>query len=303
VNQTELHTVELDGHRQAYRELGPADGSVILLVHGLMSDGSTWARPAARLAEAGFRVIVPDLLGHGGSDKPADGEYHLPYFANSLYRLLIERGASAVTVVGHSLGGAIAMQLTHDHTELVHRLVLVSAGGLGRQVHPMLRVASLPGAHRVLRLVVNERTAALYRAPRLHRSLRLSPEVVSNLSRAGRGLVSATGRAAFFVTLRNVITPSGQRGSMMEHGYLPRELPTLIVWSQDDPILPVAHAHQTHVYLPNSQLVVLPGSSHQPHHHSADRFVQAVAEFVAANPSPEAAEHAAISPRTNAAPH
>jgi pimeloyl-ACP methyl ester carboxylesterase len=161
----------------------------------------------------------------------------------------------------------------------------------------MLRVASLPGTHRVLRLVLNERTAALYRAPRLHRSLRLSPDVVSNLSRAGRGLVSATGRTAFFLTLRNVITPSGQRGSMMEHGYLPRELPTLIVWSQDDPILPVAHAHQTHAYLPNSQLVVLPGSSHQPHHHSADRFVQAVAEFVAANPSP-----GITSPRTSAAP-
>lgn len=291
---TELRTVGRDGYRQAYRELGPVAGPVILLVHGLMSDGSTWARPAAGLAEAGYRVVVPDLLGHGGSDKPADGEYHLPYFADSLFRLLSQLGASSVTVVGHSLGGAIAMQLAHDHPELVRRLVLVSAGGLGRKVHPMLRVASLPGAHRVLRLVVNERTAALYRAPRLHRSLRLSPEAVANLSRAGRGLVSATGRSAFFLTLRNAITPSGQRGSMMEHGYLPRELPTLIVWSQDDPVLPVQHAYQTHAYLPNSQLVVLPGSTHQPHHHSADRFVQAVAEFVTGNPT--------TSPRTSAAP-
>jgi pimeloyl-ACP methyl ester carboxylesterase len=292
---TELRTVGRDGHRQAYRDLGPVDGPVILLVHGLISDGSTWTRPATGLAEAGFRVIVPDLLGHGGSDKPADGDYHLPYFADSLFRLLTVLGASSVTVVGHSLGGAIAMQLAHDHPELVDRLVLVSAGGLGRQVHPMLRVASLPGAHRVLRLVVNERTAALYRAPRLHRSLRLSPEAVANLSRAGRGLVSATGRSAFFLTLRNAITPSGQRGSMMEHGYLPRELPTLIVWSQDDPVLPVQHAYQTHAYLPNSQLVVLPGSTHQPHHHSADRFVEAVAGFVTETP-------AATSPRTSAAP-
>ncbi|HET6209970.1 MAG TPA: alpha/beta hydrolase, partial [Jatrophihabitans sp.] len=156
----------------------------------------------------------------------------------------------------------------------------VSAGGLGRQVHPMLRVASLPGAHRVLRLVVNERTAPLYRAPRLHRSLRLSPDVVANLARAGRGLVSSTGRAAFFQTLRNAITPYGQKGSMMEQGYLPRELATLIVWSQDDPVLPVEHAHQTHAYLPNSQLAIFPGSTHQPHHHSAERFVQTVAAFI-----------------------
>ena len=276
----QLTTTNQDGQLLAFRDLGPADGSVILLVHGLMSDGSTWIRAATGLAEVGYRVIVPDLLGHGNSDKPADGAYHLPYFAASLHALLLELDVRSVTVIGHSLGGAIAMQLTHDHTELVHRLVLVSAGGLGRQVHPILRVATLPGAHRVLRLVVNERIAPLYRAPRLHRSLRLTPELVTNLSRAGRGLVSATGRAAFFQTLHNVITPSGQRGSMMEHGYLPRELPTLIIWSQDDPVLPVAHAHQTHAYLPNSQLVVLPGSSHQPHHHSADRFVQAVAEFV-----------------------
>jgi pimeloyl-ACP methyl ester carboxylesterase len=275
-----VRTTYQDGQLLAYRDLGPADGSVILLVHGLMSDGSTWARSAAGFAEAGYRVIVPDLLGHGRSDKPADGAYHLPYFAASLHALLVELGVRSVTVVGHSLGGAIAMQLTHDHSELVHRLVLVSAGGLGRKVHPILRVATLPGAHRVLRLVVNERTAPLYRAPRLHRSLRLTPELVSNLGRAGRGLMSATGRAAFFVTLHNVISPSGQRGSMMEHGYLPRELPTLIVWSQDDPVLPVAHAHQTHAYLPNSKLVVFPGSSHQPHHQSAERFVRTVAEFI-----------------------
>jgi len=275
-----VRTTYQDGQLLAYRDLGPVDGSAILLVHGLMSDGSTLSRPAAGFAEAGYRVIVPDLLGHGSSDKPADGAYHLPYFAASLHSLLVELGVPSVTVIGHSLGGAIAMQSAHDHPELVHRLVLVSAGGLGRQVHPMLRVATLPGAHRVLRLVVNERTASLYRAQRLHRSLRLTPELVSNLGRAGRGLVSTTGRAAFFLTLRNVISPSGQRGSMWEHGYLPRELPTLIVWSQDDPILPVAHAHQTHAYLSNSQLAVFPGSSHQPHHQSAERLVRTVAEFI-----------------------
>ena len=171
-----------------------------------------------------------------------------------------------ITAVGHSFGGAVAMQLANDHPELVRRLVLVSAGGLGRQVHPMLRVATLPGAHRLLRLAVNERTAAIYRAPRLHRSLRLSPEVIRNLGRAGGGLVSATGRAAFFSTLHNAIDPYGQRGSMLEQDYLQRDLPTLIVWSQDDPVVPVQHAHQTHAYLPNSQLAIFEGSSHQPHY-------------------------------------
>ncbi|MDQ2959386.1 MAG: alpha/beta hydrolase [Actinomycetota bacterium] len=268
------------GHALSYYDLGPLDGPAILLVHGLVSDSSTWQRPADGLAAAGFRVIAPDLLGHGASDKPVDGGYHLPGFAAGLHALLLELGVPSVTVIGHSLGGAVAMQLAHDCPELVHRLVLVSAGGLGRKVHPILRVATLPGAHRLLRLAVNQRTAAIYRAPRLHRSLRLSPDVVSNLGRAGRGLVSPTGRAAFFQTLHNAINPAGQRGSMLEQEYLPRELPTLIIWSQDDPVVPVVHAHQTHAHLPNSRLEIFPGSTHQPHHHSADRFVDAVSTFI-----------------------
>lgn len=273
-------TVELRGHELSFQDRGPSDGPAILLVHGLVSDSSTWNRAATGLASNGFRVIAPDLLGHGRSAKPADGGYHLTDFSASLQALLVERGVEAATVVGHSLGGAIAMQLAHDRPELVKRLVLVSAGGLGKQVHPALRAATLPGAHRLLRLAVNQRTAAIYRAPRLHRSLRLSPDVVSNLGRAGRGLVSPTGRAAFFQTLHNAITPYGQRGSMLELEYLASGLPTLIVWSREDPVVPVAHAHQTHAHLPNSRLEIFEGSTHQPHHHSAERFVQAVTSFI-----------------------
>jgi pimeloyl-ACP methyl ester carboxylesterase len=272
--------VELRGHEVSFVDVGPLTGQAILLVHGLVSDSSTWNRAAIGLAANGFRVIAPDLLGHGGSSKPADGGYHLTDFSASLYALLVERGVESVTVIGHSLGGAVAMQLANDQPQLVQRLVLVSAGGLGKKVHPALRAATLPGADRLLRLAVNHRTAAIYRAPRLHRSLRLSPDVVSNLGRAGRGLVSPTGRAAFFQTLHNAIDPSGQKGSMLELEYLASGLPTLIVWSQDDPVVPVAHAHQTHAHLPNSQLEIFEGSTHQPHHHSAERFVEAVTSFI-----------------------
>lgn len=272
--------VVLRGHQQSFVDVGPLSGPAILLVHGLVSDSSTWNRAAIGLAGNGFRVIAPDLLGHGDSAKPTDGGYHLTDFSASLHALLIERGVESVTVIGHSLGGAVAMQLAHDQPQLVRRLVLVSAGGLGKKVHPALRAATLPGAHRLLRLAVNHRTAAIYRAPRLHRSLRLSPDVVNNLGRAGRGLVSPTGRSAFFQTLHNAINPYGQKGSMLELDYLASGLPTLIVWSQDDPVVPVAHAHQTHAYLPNSRLEIFEGSTHQPHHHSAQRFVEAVTSFI-----------------------
>jgi len=272
--------VEQDGHTLVYTDLGPTDGPVILLVHGLMSDSTTWARPARLLAAAGFRVIAPDLLGHGESSKPVDGGYLLPDFAETLHRLLDELGTGPVTVVGHSLGGAVVMQLAGDHPQLVRRLVLVSAGGLGRRVHAVFRAAALPGAHPLVRLALNQRTAGLLSRPRLHRSLRLSDDVLANLGRAGRGLVTPDGRAAFFQTLRGAIGPAGQRGSMIELDYLPRSMPTLILWSAGDPIVPVAHGYQLHAHLPASRLEVFPGASHQPHHLHAERFAAAVTDFV-----------------------
>lgn len=272
--------VDQDGNTIVYTDLGPADGPVIVLVHGMISDSTTWARAAHGLAAAGFRVIAPDLLGHGESSKPADGGYLLPDFANSLQRLLTELGTGPVTVVGHSLGGAIVMQLAKDHPELVRRLVLVSAGGIGRRIHPVFRAVTLPGVHPLFRVTLNRRTSALLRRPRLHRSLRLSEDVLTNLERAGRGLITPGGRAAFFRTLRGAINPGGQRGSLIDLGYLPRSLPTLIVWSVDDPIVPVEHAYQVHRYLTASRLVLFEGATHQPHHQHAERFVAALADFV-----------------------
>jgi len=270
------------GRLLSYQDLGPIDAPVVLLIHGMVSDSTTWSRPAEQLAERGYRVLAPDLLGHGDSDKPEDG-YQLTDFADSLATLLTELNARDATVVGHSFGGAVAMRLAYDHPELVRRLVLVSAGGLGRRVHPVLRAATLPGAHSLVRFVVNHRTAAIYRRPGLHRSLRLSPDVVANLERAGRGLASAPARTAFFQTLKMAIDPFGQRGSLLELEQVQLDLPTLIIWSEADPVLPVAHAHETHAHLRNSTLEIFPGSSHQPHHHSAQRFTQAVSDFITAN--------------------
>ena len=279
VIDTRRDVIVQDGHRISYRHAGPVDAPAVLLVHGLVSDATTWTRAMDALAGRGLHVIAPDLLGHGRSDKPAGG-YSLANFGVSMSGLLQALGIPAATVVGHSYGGAVAMQVAHAHPDQVERLVLVAAGGLGRQVHPILRAASLPGADRVLGLVVNRQTAVLYRDPRLHRGLRLSPDAIANLARAGGGLVSPSGRSAFFATLRSAINPLGQLGSMLELDYVDLDLPTLIVWSAHDPVLPVAHAHATHAHLPNSRLEIFPGTTHQPHHHSATRFAEAVEDLI-----------------------
>lgn len=270
--------VEVAGHSLSYLTAGPDDGPVILLLHGLMSDATTWDRAVVPLAGRGFRVIALDLLGHGRSDKPESG-YGLADFAAAISRCLVALKIDRAVIGGHSLGGAIAMQFAHHYPEQTDGLLLVCAGGLGRQVHPILRGATLPGARTLVRTTINPRTARFYARPRLHRALRLDTESVANLGRMGRALLAPGGRHAFFETLHSVIEPAGQRGSMIEMGYLSADLPTLIIWSEHDPILPVSHAHATHDHLPGSRLELFPGISHEPHRRHATRFADTVAEF------------------------
>jgi pimeloyl-ACP methyl ester carboxylesterase len=203
------------GHALAYQEAGPPDGPVVVLLHGLASDADTWDKAIAPLAAQGLRVLAVDLIGHGYSDKPA-GDYLLTDFAESLGHFLDAVGVASATLCGHSFGGAIAMFFGSRNPERVERIVLVSAGGLGREVHPVLRAAALPVAPVVLRAALRPRLRRLYGRPGLHRALRLTPDNVTNLRRAARALGSEAGQASFFASLRGVIAPSGQRAASRE---------------------------------------------------------------------------------------
>lgn len=278
-----VRTIKVCGSRLAYRESGPADGEPVLLIHGLASDSGTWDLSFGPLCGRGLRVIAVDLLGHGASDKPPTG-YTLDDFADQLCGVYSALGLERATLCGHSLGGAVAVHFGYHHPDRVKRLVLVSAGGLGREVHPVLRAAALPIAPSVLGWAMRPGMRALYRNPRLHRLLHLTPDNLVNLTRAGRALGDQAGRAAFFAALRAVIAPSGQRGSFLEMRYLADHVPTLLVWSERDGVIPVAHARATQAHLPGSRLVVFPGGGHEPHRRNAAEFADAVASFIAATP-------------------
>jgi pimeloyl-ACP methyl ester carboxylesterase len=273
-------TIQQNGRRLSYQVAGPVDGPVVVLLHGLVSDSTTWQPTLSPLAALGLRVIAMDLLGHGQSDKPPIG-YSLDDFAASISAFLLDLGVGRVTLVGHSLGGAIAMQFAHSYPKQTARIGLVASGGLGKQVHLLLRGATLPGVSGLLRLTVNHRTARVYRAPHLHRALRLGPDAVTNLSRIGRSLVTGEGRTTFIAATRAAITPTGQRGNMIEMDYVARKVPTLIVWADRDPIIPVSHAHATLDHLPNSRLVLFEGRTHEPHRREPERFAETVADFIA----------------------
>lgn len=277
--------VTVGEHTVSFLEAGPSDGPAVVLLHGLASDCTTWDKTLAPLAARGLHVVAVDLLGHGESDKPSRS-YLLDDFSDVLADFLTAIGLSRVTVCGHSLGGAIAVFFAYHHEEFVQRLVLVSSGGLGREVHPVLRAAALPGADRVLAAATVPAMWRVYRHPRLHRMLRLTPDNLVNLRRAGRTLHDHQGRAAFFAALRGVIEPAGQRGSFVEMRYLSERMPTLLVWSEQDGVIPVSHAYATRDALPGSELVVFPGGGHEPHRRHADGFADALATFIDSHPVP-----------------
>src|SRR5947208_13711590 len=239
----------------AYRQAG--SGPVIVLIHGITSDSTTWGRVMPYLARR-FTVLAPDLAGHGASAKPR-GDYSLGAHASGLRDLLAGLGHDRATFVGHSLGGGIAMQLADQFPERCERLVLVGSGGLGREVGTLLKVLSAPGTEYVLPLVLTRglHDAAASVGRFVGRSGVRANSLLQEIWDSYTRLTDARAQRAFVHTIRAVIDPSGQRVSARDRLYLAAEVPTLIVWGARDHVIPVAHAHVAHHLIPGSRHDVL----------------------------------------------
>jgi pimeloyl-ACP methyl ester carboxylesterase len=270
----------IHGYRRAFRIAG--SGPALLLIHGVGDNSKAWEPVHAKLAQR-FTVIAPDLLGHGESDKP-HADYSLPAFANGMRDLLAVLGIDRVTVVGHSFGGGVAMQFAYQYPELVERIVLVSAGGVAKDVSVALRLAAMPMGAEAL---------GLLRAPGVMPAIRRIGRTVGTVlgsTRFGRDAVDAVellegfqdpaGLAAFARTLRSVVDGRGQYVTMLDRSYLMESVPVQIIWGEDDVIIPVAHAHTAHAAMPDSRMEVFEDSGHMPMHDHPDRFVEVVERFI-----------------------
>jgi pimeloyl-ACP methyl ester carboxylesterase len=271
------HELTLHGHRVTYRTAGR--GPVLLLLHGVANSSQTWEHVAPLLSER-FTLIAPDLLGHGESATPR-GDYSLGAHASGVRDLLSALGHDRVTVIGHSLGGGIAMQFAYQFPERCERLVLVSSGGLGREVHVLLRAAALPGADYILPLLTSSRLLGVGRGlGGVLRRARLAPGGdVEVLARGFASLDSTGSRQAFLHTVRAVIDPGGQRVSANDRLGLAALIPSLIVWGECDSIIPVAHGAAAHAAMPGSRFEVFAGAGHMPHDADPDRFAAILTDF------------------------
>lgn len=275
--QLEARELQLHGHRVSYRTAG--SGPPLVLLHGIASSSMTWQHVTPWLAQR-YTLIAPDFLGHGASATPR-GDYSLGAHASGVRDLLTALGHDRVTIVGHSLGGGVAMQFAYLFPERCERLVLVSSGGLGREVHAVLRAAALPGADWVLPFLVSRGLLQVGRGlGSLLGVVRLQPSRdLHEIARGFASLDNAGSRQAFLHTLRAVVEPGGQRVSAVDRLSLAAALPTLIVWGNRDQIIPISHAAAAHHAMPGSRLAVLPGAGHFPHADDPRRFAAVLNGF------------------------
>ena len=270
-------SMTVHGHELFYVDSGT--GSVVLFIHGILGSRGQWEHLVDRLHDD-HRVIIPDLFGHGESDKPM-GDYSLGAFASGLRDLLAVLDVPSATIVGHSFGGGVAMQLAYQHPELCDRLVLVGSGGLGRDVSWLLRLVTLPGFEYLMPLVFPRQVAELGNGVgRFLSSIGLGSARLGEMWQSYASLAGTEDRKAFLRTIRGVIEPGGQTVNALDRLYLASHLPTLIVWGERDEIIPVHHAHVAHDAIPGSRLDILPAVGHFPHIESPERFLEVLDDFL-----------------------
>jgi pimeloyl-ACP methyl ester carboxylesterase len=274
----ELQYLTIHGHRRAFVKVGT--GPVLLLLHGMAADHTTWNDVIPRLAKR-YTVVAPDLLGHGESDKPR-ADYSVGGYANGMRDLLTVLGVDKVTVVGHSLGGGVAMQFAYQYPERTERLVLVSAGGLGREVGASIRVVTLPGFDVAMGMLtlpgVRQLTTSVLRLASetglpATRDLDELADIVARLHdprarRALRHVVSAC------------VDWRGQIISMVDRAYLTRAMPICVVWGDDDRVIPTRHSNTARQIAPGAVVEIIGDSGHFPHKDHPERFVEILDEFI-----------------------
>ena len=276
------------GHRRAFVRAG--NGPALLLLHGIGNNCQTWAGVIDRLAES-HTVIAPDLLGHGASDKPR-GDYSIAAYANGMRDLLSVLDIEKATVVGHSLGGGIALQFAYQFPERCERLALVGSGGLGPELSAGLRAATLPGAELVLTALTGVSLPLRMAFQALQRLGHAAGwRRVRDLAEAGDALLAlkdVEARRAFLRTLRGVVDARGQAVTALDRLYLANSIPMLVIWGSRDPIVPAVHAEAVRTLVPTARVEVFQGAGHWPHLDEPDRFCDVMLDFMATT---EPAQH------------
>jgi pimeloyl-ACP methyl ester carboxylesterase len=264
----------VDGVHIHYQEAGAESAPPMILIHGFISSTLVWSDVLLPLAQAGFRVIAPDLLGYGYSDKPRDNAYSVESQARGVMGLMDRLGIAKAILVGGSYGGAVAATIALDHPERVERLILVGAVTNDRiKESLLLRIADVPLLGDILtplfigsRWVLRKRMESKYQRHGL-------PFDEHKLAARHHVLASADAHRAIVRTVRHWSANRIQRDAHLI------QQPTLLLWGDDDPHIPVSDGVRLRNTMPNALLVVFRNCGHLPHEEYPRQFVEVVATF------------------------
>lgn len=291
----ELDSVEL--HKDTLRYVDAGDGPPIILVHGLLGSHESWAGQIERLSDK-YRVIAPDLFGHGSSDKPS-GDYSLSSHAATIRDLMDHLNIESASMVGHSLGGGIVMQGVYLFPERVDRLALVSSGGLGPEVSLLLKAATLPGSELVLPVLASDwvrknTESVVAKLGRWGLPVTLGKSMEETW-RSFQTVADKGSREAFLASTRAVVGPRGQTVSAKQHFEKFESLPSLLVWGGKDRMIPASHADNIRREVPNSHVEIFPSAGHFPQLDEPDLFFRVLDRFLAEKAVADTSTRAAVS--------
>jgi pimeloyl-ACP methyl ester carboxylesterase len=239
----ENHTVKVDGYRVHYLAMGPAGGSPVVLVHGLGGRAEDWWNVAPVLSKAGFRVYMPDLLGFGRSQQPADFSYSVRDQAAVVVHFMDVLGIKQADVAGWSMGGWIAQLIASDDPQRVSRLILIDSVGLNIKPSWDTNLFVPTSPHEL-----DELDALLMPNP---------PSIPPFVARDYLRLFRRNG----WVIKRALATML--TGHDVTDNLLPQlKMPVLIIWGSLDQIAPVEQAQTMHHLIPQSEIQVIPGCGH-----------------------------------------
>ncbi|MGD9961283.1 alpha/beta fold hydrolase [Nocardioides sp.] len=275
----DVQYVTLHGHRRAFVKAG--SGPVLLLLHGLGCDHTTWDPVIERLSES-YTVIAPDLLGHGSSDKPR-ADYSVGGYANGMRDLITVLGIDKVTVVGHSFGGGVAMQFGYQFPERTQRVILVSSGGLGPEVTPAIKAITTPGFYQAMGVVtlpvIRHVTTAAMRL--MSRSGLPHTRDLDEMAEIVETFRDPRSRAAISHVVKSVVDWRGQIVTMSDRAYLTEAMPLLLIWGDQDTVIPAAHLDNAATLAPGLRTEMVADSGHFPHKDHPEQFVAMIDDFMA----------------------
>lgn len=249
-------------------------GEPLLLLHGFLEWSYTWRRNLAFLAGR-YRVIAPDLRGYGLSARESSRGHSLTDQARLVRRLMASVGVDHAVLCGHSMGGEIALRLAVDCPQAVRALVLVDASAYLRiEQHPARRLATrLPGLSSLaIRAVARDRR---FVARALRQAL-YSPDLITEADIDAYVLPVRVPRAA--ATLVRILQDADFGAYAGRWSQV--KCPTLLIWGENDPVVPLAQGERLARELPDSRLAVLPHCGHHPHVEYPDQFHEVLLAFL-----------------------